>query len=92
MKHRLFSIFDSKIGSYMPPFCNRSKGEAIRNVMTVLQDKKSAIGMYPADFTLFELGVFDDETGVTLSHDSPISLGVLVEFLASLDNGITTEL
>lgn len=91
MKHKVFSIFDSKIGSYMPPFCNRSKGEAIRNVMTALQDKKSAIGMYPSDFTLFELGEFDDESGLMIPHSSPNSIGVLVEFLASLDNGITTE-
>jgi len=59
MKHRVFSIFDTKVGSYMSPFCNRSKGEAIRNVMTALTDKQSAIGMYPSDFVLFELGSYN---------------------------------
>jgi len=57
----------------------RSKGEAIRGLMSILGDQNSQIAKYPQDFILFQIGEYDDETGAIMSH-APESLGVASEF------------
>ncbi len=46
-----------------------------------MQDKNSAIGKHPQDFTLFEIGEYDDSTAKITTYDAPVSLGVAIEFL-----------
>lgn len=38
---------------------------------------------YPGDYTLFDLGEFDEETATFTLSSTPISLGVAVEFVKS---------
>lgn len=67
---KLFSIYDSKaqcFGSVTPA---RSDGEMIREFVTHANDPKSRIGQNPEDYSLMEVGTFDDTTGciVGVSH------------------------
>ena len=59
---KVFTVFDSKAEAYLQPFYGKSKGEAIRSFIEAANDKQSQIGKYPEDFTLFDLGEFDDST------------------------------
>lgn len=63
MISKVFVIYDSKAEAYLPPFFMKSKGEAIRAVTAVANDGSSNFSKYAADFTLFELGTFDDADG-----------------------------
>lgn len=80
MIYKVFSIFDSKVGSYLSPFFMRSKGEAIRALTGELSNENSNICKYPSDFTLFEIGEYDDTKGAINPVD-PISVGVAIEFV-----------
>lgn len=74
-----YSLFDSKSGTFSPPFFCLSRGIAIRMVMDIMADQNTTPARYPDDFTLFELGNFDDATGVIISS-APINLGVVSAF------------
>jgi len=80
MLHKVFSIFDSKVGAYQLPFFRRAKGEAIRDISDSVNSPESGLGRHPEDFTLFELGVYDDSTGVFEQYPAHVSLGILIEF------------
>lgn len=61
---KVYSIRDAKIESYGPPFFCRAKGEAIRMFQDLLNDGQSLPSKYPGDFDLYEIGTYDDATGV----------------------------
>jgi len=63
MTLKIFVVYDSKVEAYLKPFYVQSKGEAIRAFSELANDKTTNFGKYPADFTLFEIGSFDSETG-----------------------------
>lgn len=79
MIYKVYSIFDTEVKAYMQPFFLRSKGEAIRALTSLLEDKNSNVAKYPEQFVLFEIGDYDDEKGLIISH-TPESLGVAIEF------------
>ncbi len=81
MLHQVFSVYDSKAGIYLPPFYLQTKGQALRQFAdTVNGSKENQIANHPEDFTLFELGIFDDLICQFTLHETPISLGVAIEF------------
>ncbi len=69
MKHKVFSIFDSAAEAYLPPFCLPTVGMAVRIFTDCCNNEKHAFCGNPADYTLFELGFFDD--GSALFDSSP---------------------
>ncbi len=81
MLHIVFSINDSKAGAFFPPFFFHSEGMAKRAFSDSVNDVEHAIGRHPADYTLFRLGVFDDNSGKIVPQ-TPLSLGNGVEFIA----------
>lgn len=83
-KLRLFSIYDSAISAFLQPFWSDHKANAIRSFQRVVNDKSDANNMvaaHPDQFVLFELGEFDQPTGVFSSHQTPLSLGNGVEYV-----------
>lgn len=79
MKLIMCSIHDSKSESFGRPLFFRAYGEAERAFSGVVNDGKSDYYKYPGDFTLFEVGAFDDSTGV-VTPITPRSLGAAVVF------------
>lgn len=63
MKMLGFSVFDSAVGSYSPPFWVRAGGLAIRDFRLEMANKDSRLSKSPGDYSLFFLGEFDDESG-----------------------------
>lgn len=59
---KMFTVFDSKAETYLRPFSMGSTGEAIRGFITTLNSPDTEFCKYPADFTLFEIGTFDETT------------------------------
>ncbi len=60
---KMFAVYDSKTEAYMQPFFVNSTGGAIRAFENSVNTKDELFNKYPADFTLFEIGAFDDQTG-----------------------------
>lgn len=63
MKLLLCAVFDSKVGAYSPPFCVKTKGEAIRSFQDACGDDKLPFMKHPQDYRLWLLGEFDDNSG-----------------------------
>lgn len=94
---RVFSIFDVKVGAYMQPFFLRTVGEAERAFEGLLLDGNSMISRHPADFTLFEIGQFDEARGALQAHETPRSVITALEMRArgagdAIDQAATTSL
>lgn len=79
-KTKIFSVYDSKVGAYAQPFFMRSKGEALRGWEDVVNDPSTNFYKHPEDYTLFELGEYDELSGRIENHSTPESLGVALEF------------
>ncbi len=77
---KVFSIFDAKVSAYMQPFFSRTAGEATRAFADLVGEAQHPVAKHPGDYTLFELGEFDDQTGVLTSHVAPLNLGTALSY------------
>lgn len=58
-------VFDRKAESYETPRFVRGTGEAVRIFQDLVNDGgKSIFSVHPIDFVLFEIGEFDERTGL----------------------------
>lgn len=81
MLHKVFSIYDSKAEIFRQPFMSPTAGTAIRDFELAVNEKDSMLNKYPADYTLFEIGVWDDNNCEYIIHESKVSLGMAIEYL-----------
>ena len=79
----IFTVYDTKAETYMPPFFVPSKGLAIRAFEDCINSQDHHFGKHPADYTLFSLGHFDTDHGEFILTDR-ISIGNGVEFINPL--------
>jgi len=77
---KVFAIYDSKSEAYMSPFFLQTKGQAMRAFADSVADPKTQFHNHPGDFTLFEIGEYDDQKGWLKSHEAKINLGSALEF------------
>lgn len=61
---KIFSIFDSKTGAYHQPFFSPTVSAALRSCEDAVKDQDALWGKHSEDFVLFELGEFDEFTGL----------------------------
>lgn len=80
MKQKVFTVHDIKAEAYNTPFFANTKGLAIRSFSELVNDPKSSVYAYPADFSLFEIGEYDLLTGIISGYSHPVSMGSAVEY------------
>lgn len=80
MQLKIYAVHDSKVGAYLKPFTMRSNGEAIRAWTQTCNGNESQFSQTPADFTLVELGTYNEETGTIKPHADKIPLGTALDF------------
>ncbi|WNK13066.1 MAG: nonstructural protein [Microvirus sp.] len=77
---KVFAIYDSAADYYLPPFTSRSVGEALRDFGTSAKDRNAGqLYSHPADFTLFEIGSYDNTVGNLIQHQAKQNLGTALE-------------
>lgn len=81
MQQRIYTIYDSKAEAYLKPFFTTTKGLALRSFIDESNKPGSTLNMYPADYTLFELGTFEDDTGQITMHKAHENLGTALEHI-----------
>lgn len=79
MTLKVFSIFDIKAGAYLQPFFMATTGQALRAFTDSVNDKQSQFHKHPGDYTLFELGSYDDSVGKFKNLDALKPLGTAQE-------------
>lgn len=78
MIHKIFAVYDSKSQSYTPPYFQHRTEMAIRTFADCCNDNGHTFGKHPEDYTLYNLGEYDDAIG-TISQDK----------ITSVANGLT---
>lgn len=80
---KIFSLLDTKAGSYAQPFAETSTINALRGFEVAVNQADSTLSRYPDDFCLMELASFDQQTG-ELIVNSPQNLGTARTVLKSV--------
>lgn len=69
----IYSVYDCKAKIYTLPYYSQN-AETARREFSLAINGQGMIAHYPEDFTLFEMGTFKFEGGVTKLHSPPISI------------------
>ena len=72
-KQPIFAVRDVKSDAFGQPFVSKHVGLAVRGLTDAVNDpqKQSDIARHPEDFSLYEIGQYDDQTGTIESYDVP---------------------
>lgn len=81
MTQKLFAIYDAKASFFMSPWPCRNVGIARREFAAACSNSESAIGKFPADFVLHEIGDYNDNDAQIKSNTPPIRICDGVEVL-----------
>ena len=60
---KLYVLHDSKSETYTAPTVNPARGQAIRSFSDAVNEGKGVLSDHPEDFTLFEIGDYDELKG-----------------------------
>lgn len=92
MKLKIFAVYDIAVGAYMQPFFLQSRGQALRAWLDTCSDPKTNMWAHPADYTLFEIGEYDESEGILTSYSVKTSLGSALEMRSKLPSQQTLPL
>lgn len=59
----LVAVKDDKAGRFLPAFCVNSLTDAMRAFQQACLNRETMMWKYPADFSFWQVGFFDTETG-----------------------------
>lgn len=74
MKMLIVAVHDSKAELFSQPVFVQSRGQAIRSFADAVNDGKSDYARHPGDYSLFELGVYEDHSGMLMPLAVPVLL------------------
>lgn len=77
---KVFSIYDSKVEAFGRPFFAPTIGAAMRDFGASVENPESLHHRFPGDFSLFELGEFDEFSGKLAPRAAPVQLCIGLEF------------
>lgn len=75
MNHKAFAIFDAKARAYLPPFFLPEQGMAVRAFADCANDLRHNFGKHPEDYFLFQIGEYDDSSGMLTCLKEFVALG-----------------
>lgn len=68
MKVQVYSVYDTKAEAFGQPFFMQADGIAVRAFIEACNNKDGEFIKYPNDFTLYNIGMYDDSTGAIFSN------------------------
>lgn len=84
MIHNIYTVHDTKSAAYLQPFFLMTDGQALRAIEDCVNDPSHQFARHPADYNLFKIGAFDDETGKCDIYDTPFHMRKLLELVKDL--------
>ncbi len=78
---KIFTVYDTKVEAYLQPFYMQSKGAALRAFEDSTNKIEHHFNKHPEDYVLFEIGEFNDQTAMIMTHEAKVALGTAIEFL-----------
>jgi len=82
VKLLVFAVFDDAVKSFMHPQFQQTQGQAIRSFIDSVntESDKNPLHKHPADYTLFQIGTYDDQTGILESLPVAENLGTALKY------------
>jgi len=81
MIHKIFTVYDSKAEGHLQPFFAHTVGLAIRSFTKAAKNEQHDFHLYAGDYTLFEIGEYDDEKATLKNHDHHVNLGTALAYI-----------
>lgn len=79
MQLKMFSIYDLVTNVYQPPMFAHNAGDCMRIVQNHMRQDNN-LSRYPDNFVLFDVGTFDDSTGV-ITSEKPVQVVPISEIV-----------
>ncbi len=76
---KIFTIYDSKGELYLQPFYEQTVGQALRAFSDTCNEPDHPFYKHAEDFTLFELGAYDNTSAEFILHNTAHSLAKAIE-------------
>lgn len=80
MNMYVMAVYDSKAGVHSVPYYSITLGIAIRAFREAANTLDHPVCKYPEDYSLFELGMWNDETAVFTPLREPKNLGLAATY------------
>lgn len=74
MIYNVYAIYDRKAAVYSQPFYCPNDQVAMRMLSAMVNDRSTQISAFPEDFSLHQLGTFNDASGVFVTPKEPVPL------------------
>jgi len=81
MKYKSFAIYDGLAELFSHPFHTYNKNTAVRGFAEQVNRPDSQYAKHPTDFSLHEVGEYDDKTGLMTPLTAPQRIGLASEFI-----------
>lgn len=69
----LVALYDRATEAYAPIMTVHTRGEAIRSFRNEIKEPQSPISQHPTDFELYQVGIYNDQTGEIEPHHELIA-------------------
>lgn len=85
MNHMVFSIYDAKAEAFLPPLFFKTQGIAWRAFRDCVNDAGHAFNAHPEDYSLFRLGVWEDNSAAYIAEPQPVSIVTGLELVDTME-------
>lgn len=85
MKLVIFAIHDSKAEAFLLPFFSPNSAMGVRTFAQGCNDPGVKFCQSPGDYTLFEIGTFDDNSGTVKQLEVPVNHGLAIIHKRNVD-------
>lgn len=83
MQKKLYSLYDSKAGTFAPPMVFPSDAVALREILAAVRNSPQIPpAQYPEDFVIFALALWSDVDGVK-PLSTPESFGTVLQIMTA---------
>lgn len=82
MQHKIFAVYDEKAAAYLPPFFAHQTAMAERSFTAAAMQEGHNFNTWAHDYTLFELGTWDDDGAGFNLYEAKKPLGTAAEYRA----------
>lgn len=88
MKQQIMAVHDMAARAYCKPFFVPHLQMGVRTFTDACNSPQSEVSKHPADYRLYHLGEYDDETGLIFVLPFPLQIGHGPEFVNGVNNNV----
>lgn len=80
---KVFIFKDEKSNSYGLPILYKTRGLFIRDIQDELMKGQTIWSKHPQDFSVFEVGEYDEQSGLIINYETKNCIGLVSDFKLS---------